>query len=238
MQKFYQSINLLFVALFVLGFSNSLRAQHMYQDQNNPLKNTTKDNSCFEGVIKFMQVTAGDTLYYSYYIKNRQVRLDVLEIYNDNENVDSYMIFDLDGSKITAVKPSRKMFINVPPKPYIDSQDSQFQIIKSKNNKKINGYRCYQWRVRNKQQNTEIAYWVANDSFDFFEDFLKLWNRSEKHALYFLQIPDSKGFFPMLSEERTTLREDRMTLKVVDIAKQKLDEKMFLIPDDYKSYDH
>ena len=192
----------------------------------------------FEGKIKFVQETLEDTLYYTYLIKNDQVRLDVLDQCKACTNSDNYMIFNLTNNSITAVKPSRKIYINVPPKPYIDKNDQNFQIVKSKNNKKIQGYKCFQWRVKNKEQNTEVSFWVAQDNFNFFEDFLKLWNRSEKHAIYYLQIPESNGFFPMLSEERTTLREQKMTLRVIEISKQNLDPNIFLIPKEYKSYDH
>jgi hypothetical protein len=42
----------------------------------------------------------------------------------------------------------------------------------------------------------------------------------------------------MLSEERTTLREQKMTLRVIEIAKQDLDPSFFVIPKEFKSYDH
>jgi len=205
------------------------------QDQ---ARNDNVKNKKFEGKIHFVQEALDDTLYYTYYVKDDVVRLDVMDDCKGCKSSDNYMLFDLKNNSITAIKPSRKMFINVPPKPYVDNKDENFQVIKSKNNKKIQGYKCYQWRVKNKLQNTEVSYWVAQDNFNFFEDFLRLWNRSEKHAVYFLQIPESNGYFPMLSEERTTLREQKMTLRVLDISKQILDPSLFVIPKEYKSYDH
>jgi hypothetical protein len=41
----------------------------------------------------------------------------------------------------------------------------------------------------------------------------------------------------MLSEERTTLREQKMTLRVLSIQKKALDPSLFQIPKDYKSYE-
>ncbi|MCH7657168.1 MAG: hypothetical protein IIB05_02460 [Bacteroidetes bacterium] len=38
----------------------------------------------------------------------------------------------------------------------------------------IFNYKCYQWRVRNKEKNTEVAYWVFNDDFNFFNDLFKI----------------------------------------------------------------
>jgi len=197
-----------------------------------------KNTKSFEGLIRFHQIINEDTLLYTYFIKDRMVRMDIHENNNPNIPSDSYMLFYLDQKLIYAFKPSRKVYKNVVANPYISTNDENFRIIKSANSKRIHGYNCYQWRVRNKNQNTEVSYWVANDQFDFFEDFLKLWNRSEKHASYFLKIPDTKGFFPLLSEERTTLREEKMTLKVVDIQRKTLDNSFFEIPKDYRNYDH
>lgn len=223
----------LFLAVSFSAFSQPNKKAAEDQARNNNLKDKN-----FEGTIRFVQENIEDTLYYTYYVKNRMVRLDVHENCKNCEKTDNYMIFDLSKSTITAIKPSRKMFINVPPKPYTESKEQNYQIIKSKNNKKIQGYKCYQWRVKNNVQNTEVAYWVAQDNFNFFEDFLKLWNRSEKHAVYFLQIPESEGYFPMQSEERTTLREQKMTLKVLEVSKRNLDPEFFAIPKEYQPYDH
>lgn len=227
----------IFLVLFVAGGFSAIAQPNSKLNEDQARNNNGKAKQ-FEGKIKFVQETMEDTLYYTYYIKDELVRLDVLEECKNCTKTDNYMIFDLNNSIITAVKPSRKMYISVPPKPYVDNKDQNFQIIKSKNNKKIQGYKCYQWRVKNKAQNTEVSFWVAQDNFYFFEDFLRLWNRSEKHAVYFLQIPETNGFFPMLSEERTSLREQKMTLRVMEIAKQKLDPSIFNLPKDYKSYDH
>lgn len=238
MIKFYvSSFTNLFLVLFVIGLNSAFGQPNAKLNEDQARENNSKSKQ-FEGKIKFVQETLEDTLYYTYYIKGNYVRLDVLDECKGCTKTDNYMIFDLSSNSIMAVKPSRKMFINVPPKPYVDSKDQNFQIVKSKNNKKIQGYKCYQWRVKNKEQNTEVSFWVAQDNFNFFENFLRLWNRSEKHAVYFLQIPETNGFFPMLSEERTNLREQKMTLRVIEISKQNLDPTIFLIPKDFKSYDH
>ncbi|PKP22046.1 MAG: hypothetical protein CVU05_05580 [Bacteroidetes bacterium HGW-Bacteroidetes-21] len=221
---------------FILQLNANAQLSNFKQGPQPDIYNTKSKS--FEGLIKFIQITPEDTLYYTYYIKDRMVRMDAFESKNFNEQAESYMLFYLDQKMIYAFKPSRKMFVNVPPKSFIPTNDDNFRIIKSNNSKKINGYRCYQWRVRNKNQNTEVSYWVANDNFDFFDDFLKLWNRSEKHAAYFLKVPENKGFFPLVSEERTTLREEKMTLKVVEIKKQTLNRTLFEIPADFKNYEH
>lgn len=237
MQNIYKNKFYLLIGFFLLG-TNLLFSQPNNNSQKDNLENLPSKNKKFEGVINFVQEFVEDTLSYTYYIKNRIVRLDAQNNCKNCKNKDSYMLFDLDKNTITAIDPIRKMYMNVPPKPYTQSDDKNFQIIKTNNSKKIQGYKCYQWRVRNKAQNTEVSYWVANDNFLFFEDFLKLWNRSEKHAQYYLKIPETSGFFPMISEERTTLREQKMALRVTQITKQPLDPSLFAIPKEYQSYDH
>lgn len=226
-----------FIIIFFLGGISAIAQPNSKNKADQARNNNGKDKK-FEGKIHFVQESLEDTLYYTYYVKEDMVRLDVLDDCKDCNTTDNFMIFDLEKNSIIAVKPSRKMYISVPPKPYVDNKDQNFQIIKSNNSKKIQGYKCYQWRVKNKVQNTEVSFWVAQDHFNFFENFLRLWNRSEKHAVYFLQIPETDGFFPMLSEERTTLREQKMTLRVIEVTKQNLDPTIFVIPKDYKSYDH
>jgi hypothetical protein len=224
--------NLLILILFFLFYLD------FYAQPN--LNNNSKNNNTvkpFEGSIQFIQQTLNDTLYYTYHVKERKVRVDIHEKCISCEGPQNSLLFDLDKKTITAISPSRKMFINLEVKPYRKIDESQFTIIKSENTKVINGYKCQQWRVRNKTQNTEITYWVANDGFQFFEEFLRLWNRTEKHAQFYLQIPDIIGFFPMLSEERTLLRDHKMKLAVTDIRKKPVEQNLFDIPKDYKSYD-
>ncbi len=224
--------------IFFWFYSLLIIAQPSNINQNNKGSINNDQTKSFEGSIKFIQKMFNDTNYYTYHIKNNKVRLDVHENCNDCEELENSMLFDLNKKTITAINPSRKLYINVPTKTFADPLSKNFKIIKSKNNKKIQGYKCYQWRVKNISENTEIAYWVTEDNFDFFEDLLYLWNRSEKHALYFLQIPDIKGFFPLLSVERTALREQKMRLEVVEIIKKPIDNIVFEIPKTYRSYDH
>jgi len=237
MQNIYKIFFKLFLGFFFLG-TNLLFSQPNNNSQNDKLDNLPSKNKKFEGVINFVQEFIEDTLSYTYYIKNRIVRFEPQNNCRNCKNKDSYMLFDLDKKTITAIDPIHKMYTNIPTKPYMPNNDKNFQIIKTNNSKKIQGYKCFQWRVRNKAQNTEVSYWVAQDNFIFFEDFLKLWNRSEKHAEYFLKIPKTKGYFPMLSEERTTLREQKMTLRVTQINKQQLAPDIFVIPKEFQSYDH
>lgn len=203
------------------------------QPSNSSLESSAINSSmAFEGKINYVQRSISDTMRYTYFVKNRKVRVDFYE----GTSTENIFLFDLDKQTIVALNPEDKTYMNVPVRPSQKIDEKDLTIIKSTNNKMIGGYKCYQWRVRSLSQKTEVAYWVAQDNFEFFEDFLKLWNRSEKLQLFFLQIPEKNGYFPMLSVERSLLRDEKMRLAVVTVHKQTIEDSVFSIPKDYKSY--
>lgn len=188
----------------------------------------------FEGSIFFLKVTSLDTSYYAYHVKGDMVRVDELD---KKKTIMNSLLVDLKDQKMTALSPSKKMYMQLHSNPYTPASDKSFEIIKTKNKKNILGYECMQWRVKNKLQNTEITYWVSDDKFCFFEDLLKTLNRSEKQARFFLQIPDAKCVGALQSEERTLLRDQKMKLSATEIKKQKLDNSIFIIPSDFKNFE-
>lgn len=189
----------------------------------------------FEGEIIFVRETLTDTSYFSYKIKGDKVRIDELDNRLKTKN---YMIINLDNPKIYAVNPTRKLYTKLPVQPWNhdNNPQSDFQVIKTDNYKYLNGYKCKQWRVRNKKENTEIAYWVADKDFAFFQKLLRLLNRSEKSSEFYLRIPETNGYFPMLSVERSMLREKKSKLEVIKLNKKSMDETLFEIPKDYKAF--
>ncbi len=198
------------------------------------------ENTSFEGVIKFTWKKFKDTTYYTYSIKDNFVRVDIHENCEGCKAIENWLIFDLKESTITAYNPSRNIYKDINVKPYAPSSDENYKVTagnSATNKKQIHGYECKQWRVKNIKENTEVAFWVANDNFDFFTAFLKLWNRTERHAQYYLKIPNTMGYFPLLSVERTILREEKQKLMVTDIEKKKLNISLFSVPESFRSYE-
>lgn len=228
MYNIFSKASILLLTLFV--YSQQIIAQPQADIDIKP----SLQNESFEGTIECVRLTFSDTTYYTYHIKDKKVRVDELR---SDKKIENSLIFDLDRHTITAISPERKLYMNLPVKPYINVEDDNFEIKKSNNSKIIHGYQCNQWLVKNRAQNTVITYWVANDNFQFFEEFLKLWNRAEKSAAFYLQIGDSNGFFPMAQVERTLLREEREKQEVTRIKKACLDPSMFAVPNSYKSFD-
>lgn len=188
----------------------------------------------FEGEITFSKETLQDTSFYAYKIKNSRIRIEELDKKMEMVN---YMLVDVLDKSVYAINPKRKLFVEISTYSNLNSPDtSNFNVIKTENHKDIKGYKCFQWRVRNKKENTEVAYWVSDQHFKYFTELLSLLNREEKSSVYYLQIPDAQGYFPLLSEERSLLREWRMQLKVINIEKKAMAASLFEIPAGYKQF--
>jgi len=209
------------VLFFYLIFGSPQLFVHLYAQE-------------FEGEILFIKESTEDTSYYSYKVKDEKVRLEELD---SKFQLINYMIINISERTIFAVNPNRKLYVDMPVHSWKASKDtSNFKVIKTENYQIIKGYKCYQWRVQNKAENTEIAFWVSNDNFNFFPQLLKIINRAEKSSHYFLIIPETQGFFPLMSEERSLLREKRMRLAVINIQKKILPISLFQIPAEYKMF--
>jgi len=188
----------------------------------------------FEGEILFTKESTEDTTFYAYKIKGDKVRVEELD---SRMQLINYLIVNMSDRTILAINPNRKLYVDMPVHPYKASKDTaDYKIIITDNYQIIKGYKCYQWRVQNKKENTEIAYWVSKDNFKFFSDFLKIINRAEKSSTYFLAVPKIEGFFPMMSVERSLLREHRTRLAVISIQKKILPTTLFDVPAEFKMF--
>lgn len=188
----------------------------------------------FEGRIYFQKQTISDTAYYTYNIKNGFIRIDE---YNRMHELQKSVIFDLEKRTIVALNPHKKLYTHLAPPKTRNSNDAAL-IIKSNNYRIINGYKCYQWRVKNVEKNTEVAYWVAQHEFKCFDQLLSLWHSKDSNLDFFLDFPETKGYLPMLSVERTLLRDEKTRLAILQIEKEKIDDSLFQIPSSYKLFDN
>lgn len=186
----------------------------------------------FEGNINFVRETVFDTTYISISVKGEMVRVD--EFDSQRKPIVSQII-NLKEEEIVAISSDRKAYTRVSVQPRLVNATSSLDVIKSKNSKQINGHTCYQWRVKDKNRNTEIAYWVFEEGFDFYDSLLTLLKRTEYSFSVFSDLPETEGFFPMLTEERTLLRKDKLRVAVVDIKETNLKDNLFEIPKGYQS---
>ena len=186
----------------------------------------------FEGNISFLRETVFDTTFIKIYVKNGLVRVDE---YNSSQTIISSQIVNLKSEEVVALSHDQKRYARVPVAARLVNGKDNLDIRKTNNHKKINGVTCYQWRVRDVKRNTEVAYWVFEERFDFLESLLQLLNRTEYSFSAFSAIPDRDGFFPMLTEERTLLRKNKMRIAVVEINERHMDSSLFTVPHNYTS---
>ena len=185
----------------------------------------------FEGSIEVVCSSFYDTSYYTYYVKNENVRIDK---FDENNSLTQSMIIDLEKDEIFILSPEKKLYKQLTLNKEVADAEEGFIILKTENSRTVNGYECYQWRVKNAERNMEVAYWVWQDNFYFFEELVHLLNRADKIYEFFDKIPETQGFFPMLTVERTLLRREKSRASVVNINKKAVDESVFNIPSDYE----
>ena len=188
--------------------------------------------NAFEGVIHFQRYTTYDTSLLKYSIQNNKVRINKYD--KDGQMIECLLV-DVETEKVFALDPQRQLYRQL----QLDdrersSDDDKYKIIQRGNHKKINGVTCYQWRVRDRDSNSEIAYWVTKKNFDFFHKLIDLLERTNKIYHFFAEIPGNKHMFPLLSVERTLLRDERQRLAVREITRKQMDDNLFTIPENYR----
>ncbi len=194
----------------------------------------TAFSQSFEGTIEFKRLLPNDTAVYIYHVKGQKVRID--EMAEDGKTVEGSMIVNLADKKMYALSHDRKLYMERPYKAD-NSGKMNLELEKSTNSKFINGYKCTQWRVKNKDKDSEITYWVAEGKFDFFLPLLNVINRRDNFATFYTQLPESVGFFPMLAVERNFLRDEKGRLQVTKVNAHNLDNSFLEIPKEYKKVD-
>jgi len=183
----------------------------------------------FEGIIKIVKTNKTDTVYLTFQIKGNKVRIDE---FNQVHKKEKYAIVDVNIPEITLLKPDKKIYSKITAYRFKNTLDTNTQIIKTGNYKYILGKKCFQWRLKIPNLNTEITYWVAFEKYVSFNKILTLLD-SDIAGKYFLSIDGHENVFPMLVVERSMLREWKSQIEVLEIQKTSINNHIFEIPDDY-----
>lgn len=186
----------------------------------------------FEGVIEFTKTTGPVVTNYKYYVKGERVRIE--EISSRGE-VQGIMLVDTRDKTVTALSPERKLYMDVPnmrlPK------DVETQVQKTTDQKQIAGYPCEKWLVKSAKEDRQITYWVAADEFNFFIPLLETLNRKDEQAVFFLQIKDAGGVFPMLGIEQKMDGAEVSRLEVTKVTKGAQKPTLFEIPAGFNKFE-
>ena len=188
----------------------------------------------FEGTIEFKQTKNGKVSYYIYYVQDHMVRVEEM---GEKKNIVDVLIVDTKDQKITLLSPERKSYMEIQT---VDSQKdmANSKVTKTNEKKKVLGYECEKWTVANADIGSIVTYWVADGGFDFFVDFLSTIRRKDNLALFFQQVPEARGYFPLIGEEKKIDGSIPMKLEVTAITKKVLRGNFFNVPDDYTKLDN
>lgn len=186
----------------------------------------------FEGSIHFTKNIGPVTAKYIYHVKDDMVRVEELD---ELGQIQGIMLVDTKKNSVVALSPERKMFIDVPNRR--KANESKTEVKATGNKKEINGFECEEWIVSSAEDGRKVSYWVANDDFDFFIPMLKTLNRKDKMALYYLELPNAEGGFPMAGTEVKSNGMELTTLEVEEVKDSALAADMFSIPSDYTKFE-
>lgn len=188
----------------------------------------------FEGVIEFKKQSTTDTTNYIYYVKDNQVRID--EIGSKSHKVEGTFLVNMDEKTMMSLNHERKLYMTQT-NPSAPTIKGSCVAKKGQNVKNLQGYKCVEYTVTNQEEGTMITYWIADGKFAFFDKMLRQLNRKDKSSVYFLQIPDIKNMFPMLSVQTDLTGKEQVKLEVTKITKKEVDGTMFEVPKGYNKFE-
>ncbi len=187
----------------------------------------------FEGTIEFTRKNHFDETNYTYYVTSSKVRIDEL---NKDGEISGTMLVDLRTKKVIAVNHDRKLHMEIKSKASVKDL-SKSEIFKTTEKKVILGHNCTKWTVSNSDFKSKAEYWVIDKGdYFFFKELLTALNRKDKIGLYFMQIPENIGFFPIVGEEKGFDGKLKAKMETNKMTKKKIDANKFKIPDGYAEF--
>ncbi|HQV75812.1 MAG: DUF4412 domain-containing protein [Flavobacteriales bacterium] len=186
----------------------------------------------FEGVIEFTKTTGPVVTNYRYYVKGDRVRIEEISARGDVQGI---MLVDTRDKTVLAISPERKLYMDVPNMRLPKSVTTTVQ--KTSEMKEIAGYKCEKWVVKSPTEDRNLTYWVAADDFNFFVPLLETLNRKDEQALFFLEISDNKGVFPMVGMENKMDGAEISRLEVSKVTKGPQKPAMFEIPPGFNKFE-
>ena len=186
----------------------------------------------FEGVIEFTKTTGPVVTTYRYFVKGDRVRIE--EVSSRGE-VQGIMLVDTHDRTVTAISPERKLYMDVPNMRL--PREVETDVKKTGEMKELAGYQCEKWTVRSDKEDRTLTYWVAADAFEFFIPLLETLNRKDEQAVFFLEIPDAGGVFPMLGVEQKLDGAEVSRLEVAKVTHGDQKTSVFEIPAGYNRFE-
>jgi hypothetical protein len=181
----------------------------------------------FEGSIYFTKSNTEEATQYAYHVKGNMVRID--EIIDDNDKLVATLLVNLETKEMIALSHERNLYLKRPRTGELAPVQG-LEVKKGDLEKKLLGKNCEQYRVKSKELNSEVSYWVTEGYFSFFPKLLKILKRKDNYSAFYLSLRDLDRKFPMVANEMTLLRDKKGFIQVDKMEAKKLDDKMFVIP--------
>ena len=199
-------------------------------------QSTTRDdsNAPFEGKIHFKKTSGALDMKYNYYVKADIVRLEEL---NEVNEVVGIQLINNAENQLTAVSPERKLYLEAPPRR--SGATLTVKVVKTEKKKEILGLDCFEVIVINQEQDRKIVYWLTEGNYNFFKPMLKILNRKEKQAMYFLEIKGEENCWPVKSIEYV-ISTGKVLSKLVTLSIENGPQSasLFEIPEGYTKFEN
>lgn len=215
---------ILFAFSFLLGNSST-------RDNNPPPEDVYKS---FNGILIYYEYTPFDTTLYEVYVTKNKIRVDSYNGLEKKGDPNKIVIYNLKDQKILALKPSALIYKYINSNANYEPCSEGCEILIDKNiYKYITGIKCKQYRVRNKAENTDITYWVPEEKYTFYSQMMAMKHSIKRPHKYFFKLPNHEYVFPMQTVERTLLREEKSSFKVIHFEESTIVDNIFEIPEGY-----
>jgi hypothetical protein len=186
----------------------------------------------FNGSIEFTKKVGTVEVNYVYYVSGDKIRIDEIT----DGKTEGYQLIDLKTKDFKGVSPDRKMYMDVPNKR--PATELTVKVENTGKTKDIQGVKCSEIVVTCADKDRKIVYWVAKGDYNFFIPMLETLNRKENQSMFFLEIPNMAGHFPMLSTEYAISTGAVVSeLSAGKVSKSKVDAAKFVIPSDFKKFE-
>lgn len=185
----------------------------------------------FEGVITVKETKRNAVITKKIYVKGDLVRVETY-LPNDENDLKGVRLVDLKSGKVTALLPSRKLYLDVPNRDV--NRPLAVEINKTDEKATILGRDCKKVIITAKAKQTEVEFWIANDNFTFYAPLMERLNKNENISTFFGKLSDKgTGAMPLKMIEKRLDGTEVMKREVTSITSKTVEDSMFTIPDGY-----
>lgn len=185
----------------------------------------------FEGVITIKETKRNAVITKKVYVKGDQIRVETY-LPNDDNALKGVRLVDLKTGKVTALLPSRKLYLDVPNRNV--NRPLAVEVNKTDEKATLLGRECKKVIVTAKAKQTQVEFWISNDNFTFYAPLMERLNKNENIATFFGKLADKEsGAMPLKMIEKRLDGTEVMKREVTSITSETVEDDKFIIPEGY-----